>query len=224
MRKIFLPLTTAIILLSLAACVQAEQRLCPPPQPCPTAAPCPQDLPPPMDEPEPAAPIGAPASPAYQPAPCDPEEDWPVSRMDTAGEYYQGRPLACRHYAAADVEHAIRRAHESDAFILEYLRDAEPARQLLAIHPLDPVDTALHLAGYPNPDGLSPDRVSVYYKNSSEASVVVAQYSLMDDSVMDLEQRVDLRRVADGWVVEWMGYRQRCARAAPDAWTVELCP
>jgi hypothetical protein len=224
MRKFALLLTASLFLLSLVACVQAEQRPCPPPQPCPTAAPCLQDLPPPLNEPEPASPIGAPAGPVYQPAPCDSEDDWPSSRVDAESEYYPGRPLDCRHYAPADVEQAIRRMHENDAFIPEYLRDAEPGKQLLAIHALDPVGTALHLAGYPNPDGLSPDRVSIFYKNSSEATVVVAQYGMMDDSVTDLEQRVDLRREEDGWVVEWMGYRQRCARAAPDAWMVDLCP
>lgn len=86
----------------------------------------------------------------------------------------------------------------------------------------DARETALRVAGYPNPDKVEPTRVDVTQSNGLTTILVLAE-NLQDDSIEARETRVDLVRNDDGWVITWAGERWRCARDALTGWKTSLC-
>ncbi len=86
------------------------------------------------------------------------------------------------------------------------------------------VDVALRVAGYPNEDGVEPDRVRAFYENTSMVTVVIGDDRLMDDSVRAKEVRVDLIHVDGVWKVEWAGARYRCWHCLYQGWITWPCP
>jgi hypothetical protein len=88
----------------------------------------------------------------------------------------------------------------------------------------DAVEVALRVAGYPNEDGIQPDRVKAFYENASMVTVVIGNDRLMDDSIRAKEVRVDLIHVDGVWKVEWAGARYRCWRCFYQGWITWPCP
>ena len=106
----------------------------------------------------------------------------------------------------------------------EFLEAYETARAEQADWVRDPVAVALRLTGYPNSDEESPDQVTLYQTGPERLTVVLLLESARDDSVRDIEDRIDLIREGDVWRVEWAGARWRCqpGRGQQD-WGIELC-
>lgn len=105
-----------------------------------------------------------------------------------------------------------------------FLEAYEAARAEQADWLRDPVAIALRLAGYPNSEREAPDQVTLYQTDPERAVVVLLLEGAMDDSVRDIEDRVDLVLEDGLWRVEWAGARWRCqpGRGQQD-WGIELC-
>ena len=88
----------------------------------------------------------------------------------------------------------------------------------------DPIAVALRYSGYSSVDGNIPSKVFVFSISNNQVVVVVKLENLMDDSVRDHEDRIDLIKIDDAWKIEWAGYRQRCYRSNFEGWTTDLCP
>ncbi|NIQ80319.1 MAG: hypothetical protein GTN93_19960 [Anaerolineae bacterium] len=87
-----------------------------------------------------------------------------------------------------------------------------------------PEAVGLRLAGYPNPDGVRPDIVRVYWPRPDKAIVVVIATGLMDDSVEAMKVRVDLVQRGHLWEVEWAGGQWRCwPGRGGSIWGSRLC-
>jgi len=104
----------------------------------------------------------------------------------------------------------------------EFLEAYEAAQTEPADWLRDPVEVALRAAGYA--PSYEPDQVTLYQTAPGQASVVLLLEGAEDDSVRDIEHRVDLTAVDNLWRVEWAGARWRCqvGRGQQD-WGAELC-
>lgn len=88
----------------------------------------------------------------------------------------------------------------------------------------DPKAIALRVTGFPNPDNTQPARVDLRVSTSHRAVVVIRTHNLPDDSVQQIETRVELVREMGVWKVEWAGQRFLCYRGPDRGWTSGLCP
>ena len=139
-------------------------------------------------------------------------------------EYTSDIPLDRDDFGEIDLEDHMKTLTRSDKSAVEFWDRMGLPNQLSQVQATDPVDVGLHFAGYPNIDDIPPDKVEVYYLNASEVVIIVLATGLGDDSVLDKEQRIDLRRDGLEWKVVWAGYRQRCRRAHNPNWITGLCP
>lgn len=108
----------------------------------------------------------------------------------------------------------------------QFVEDYETARSERAEWLRDPVEVALRAAGYAtgSPDGLLPDQVTLYQTAPEQVSVVLLLEGAEDDSVRDVENRIDLAAEEGLWRVEWAGARWRCqAGRGQQDWGTELC-
>jgi hypothetical protein len=81
----------------------------------------------------------------------------------------------------------------------------------------DPQVIGLWVAGYPNSDGTTPDRVYTF-TSADRATIVVSTLGCMDNSIRDKEARVDLVQVGTAWQIEWAGSRWRCTPGRGHRW------
>lgn len=90
----------------------------------------------------------------------------------------------------------------------------------------DPLAMALRVAGYPNEDGVEPDRVSIFHDGLARITIIIEKEGLHDDSIAAEETRVDLIKQGQLWEVAWAGGRWRCRRDLMRGswWTTSLCP
>ena len=83
---------------------------------------------------------------------------------------------------------------------------------------------ALRVAGYPNDDNVSPEKIDVKMDNDGITVVTVLSPRLMGDSILRQETRVELIRDGDIWKIIWAGWRQQCARGSLSfGWTTSFC-
>ncbi len=89
-----------------------------------------------------------------------------------------------------------------------------------------PIEIALNFSGYPNPDDFPPYTVTSIFKrgDSKIVTVVTLFTNLLDDSVRDVETRVDLIKENEIWQIQWSGYRLRCYRNNSEEWVITPCP
>ena len=144
-------------------------------------------------------------------------EAQPQTRSDTVADVCSScQPLSKASYRPDDIE--------NDLWNSWWLDEYDAARSSSASWVQDPIDLALRFAGYPNPDEVAPDRVNVFYENSSTVTVVICKDGLMDDSVRAKEHRIDLVRNGGLWEIEWSGARFRCVpNRGSQEWTTDLC-
>lgn len=90
----------------------------------------------------------------------------------------------------------------------------------------DPIELAMLITGYPNIDGVAPSSVAAYYgyKNPNIVSVTIVSKNLMDDSIRDVDNRIDLVNIDNVWKIQWAGFRLRCRRNNNDNWITTPCP
>jgi hypothetical protein len=112
----------------------------------------------------------------------------------------------------------------TDRRLLSFDQEYEHARENADSWTENPIDVALRIAGYPNPDSIEPDRVCAFYRNPSSVTVIVTKAGLMDDSVEAEETRVDLVTSDGIWEIDWVGARYRCQRTLYRGWVTSLCP
>jgi hypothetical protein len=136
----------------------------------------------------------------------------------TGKEIWPEKPLGHEHYAYIDVE------HDPLIPIVEFREEYAKAVQDEEEWVKSPMLVGLRFSGYPNVDGIGPDKVFFFCTNSNRATVVVISEGLMNDSIKDQEKRVDLVREGGIWKIEWAGYRQRCYRSLYGGWITGLCP
>ena len=133
-------------------------------------------------------------------------------------EYWPSEPLSREFYSYVDVE-------TNQIFpIQEFRRQYAEALENNDAWIQEPILVALRYAGYPNIDGTNPNKVFVFSISGIQVVVVILAENLMNDSVRDHEDRVDLIKVGNVWQIEWAGYRQRCYRSSFDGWITGLCP
>jgi len=124
----------------------------------------------------------------------------------------------------SDSQLRSRRSYAAYDFHIDPCQEHEDVCDDLANSVQDAVDMALRVAGYPNEDGVEPDRVKAFYENTSMVTVVIGDDRLTDDSIRAREVRVDLIRVDGVWKVEWAGARYRCWRCFYQGWITWPCP
>lgn len=117
-----------------------------------------------------------------------------------------------------------RRSYAAYDFHVDPCQERKDVCDDLANSVQDAVDMALRVAGYPNEDGVEPDRVKAFYESASMVTVVIGDDRLMDDSIRAKEVRVDLIHVDGVWKVEWAGARYRCRRCFYQGWITWPCP
>jgi hypothetical protein len=139
-------------------------------------------------------------------------------------EYLPETPLDRDNYAPINLEERLQRLERSDKEAVDFWNRMELPNKLEQIQRADPIDVGLHFVGYPNIDDVQPDKVLIFYTSANEVIVFVLAIGLMDDSVLDSEERIDLHFDGNEWRVEWAGYRQRCRRNNNPDWITGLCP
>jgi hypothetical protein len=87
----------------------------------------------------------------------------------------------------------------------------------------NPREIALRLAGYPNIDNASPDKVDVFQNDEKTVTVIVFDDNLQDDARSAEEVRVDLAEKDGKWQIQWAGGRWKCRRAFYTGWTTSGC-
>jgi len=139
-------------------------------------------------------------------------------------EYLPATPLNRDNYAVINLEERLQRLEQSDKEAVEFWNKMGLPNKLEQIQRTDPIDVGLHFAGYSNIDDIQPDIVMIFYPATNEVIIFVLAIGLMDDSILDHEERIDLHFDGDEWEVEWAGFRQRCRRNNNPDWITGLCP
>jgi hypothetical protein len=139
-------------------------------------------------------------------------------------EYWPEAPLDRGHYTQINLAEHLQSLKLRDQDAIDFWKRMGLPNKLEEIHNSDPIDAGLHFAGYPNIDNIPPDKILVFYTSAKEVTVIVVAVGLNDDSVLDHEERIDLRFNGSEWNVEWAGYRQRCRRNYSQDWITGLCP
>lgn len=72
--------------------------------------------------------------------------------------------------------------------------------------------------------------VDIGMPESGKAVVIVEDNNILDDSIKAIKQRIEIKRVGAGWIVEWAGWKQQCRRGGWTAifqgrlgWHTQLC-
>ena len=132
--------------------------------------------------------------------------------------------LSRADYLALDVQKALIDRETRIKMDEQYLRDLGKPDPYIDLRDSSVYDAALNLAGYPNVDGMQPDRVTIEFSDSDMATAYVFDEKLMDDSIYAHEYRVELYLKEGIWKVNWAGVRYQCARGETSGWTTNLCP
>jgi hypothetical protein len=140
------------------------------------------------------------------------------------GDYWPQEPLTRINYAEYNLEEQLQIIESRDEDAIDFWTRMGEPNYLDAIELSDPIDVGLHFAGFPNIDGVNPDKVLAFYTTSVDAVVIVLSLNCMDDSIRDHEERIDLHFENNEWMVVWAGYRQRCRRSIYQGWSTGLCP
>lgn len=115
----------------------------------------------------------------------------------------QPEPLGRENY----LEYNFQKSRWLVLFMTEY----EAAKLRQESWTKNPTEVALRVAGYPNPDNLEPDKVSVFRPRLDYITVIImADLHMVNDSVWDSEQRIDLIKRGDIWEIDWAGGRYSC--------------
>ncbi len=85
-----------------------------------------------------------------------------------------------------------------------------------------PEQIALRISGYPNPDYSVPEEIERYQPNQDVVVVMVTDWNIGDDSIFAYQYRVEMSKVNNYWIVDWLGIRWQCRRGHED-WGITLC-
>jgi hypothetical protein len=133
-------------------------------------------------------------------------------------DYWPSEPLSRDSYSSVDIE------TDPSMLIQDFRQTYNEALKKGETWIKDPIAVSLKYSGYPNFEGIYPSKMFVFSTSSNQVIVILRSENLKDDSVRDLENRVDLIQIGDVWKIEWAGYRQRCYRSNFEGWTTGLCP
>ena len=112
---------------------------------------------------------------------------------------------------------------DNDKWIQRFVSEYEEAKVNGDEWINNPEEVALRVAGYPNPDNISPQEVEIDEISNDQIVITVLSKKLWDDSISRQEYRVELRMVNGNWLIEWAGLRQMCSRGSLGGWTKSPC-
>jgi hypothetical protein len=132
--------------------------------------------------------------------------------------------LSRTDFMALDVQKTLTDREERIKSDEQYLNSLGKPNPYADLRDSSVYDVALNLAGYPNVDGIQPDRVAIEFSYNDQATAYIFDEKLMDDSIYAHEYRIELYYKEGIWKIDWAGVRYQCARGETRGWTKELCP
>ncbi len=87
----------------------------------------------------------------------------------------------------------------------------------------NPHTIALRISGYPNEDNTQPEKIEMI-QTKGKSVFIISSGNLRDDSVSNIQTRIDLIQHGQIWKVAWVGERWRCYRSQVFDWGTVLCP